>query len=80
MRVQVPAKHHGVAGKALAGTDLAVVRLRSGALDVAAAALEPALSLPAAQRVSRADRPARRSPRRTRRAGLPRLAAGPRPG
>jgi tetratricopeptide (TPR) repeat protein/transcriptional regulator with XRE-family HTH domain len=44
---------HWFAGKPLAGIDLAVVRLRSGALDAAAAALEPALSLPAAQRVSR---------------------------
>ena len=44
---------HWFAGKPLAGIDLAVVRLRSGALDAAAAALEPALSLPAAQRISR---------------------------
>jgi tetratricopeptide (TPR) repeat protein len=39
-------------GKPLAGIDLAVVQLRSGALDVAAAALQPALSLPVAQRIS----------------------------
>ena len=39
-------------GKPLAGIDLAVVRLRSGALDAAAAALEPALSLAAGQRIS----------------------------
>ena len=40
------------AGKPLAGINLAVVRLRSGALDAAAAALEPAFSLPAVQRIS----------------------------
>jgi hypothetical protein len=40
------------AGKPLAGINLAVVRLRSGALDAAAAALEPALILPAEQRIS----------------------------
>jgi tetratricopeptide (TPR) repeat protein len=40
------------AGKPLASIDLAVVRLRSGALDAAAAALEPALSLPAPQRIA----------------------------
>jgi tetratricopeptide (TPR) repeat protein len=40
------------AGKPLAGVNLAVVRLRSGALDAAAAALEPALALPADQRIS----------------------------
>ncbi|MGA2828956.1 MAG: hypothetical protein ABSF03_22910 [Streptosporangiaceae bacterium] len=40
------------AGKPLAGIDLAVVRLRSGALDAAAAALQPALSLTAGQRIS----------------------------
>lgn len=43
---------HWFGGKPLAGIDLAVVRLRSGALDGAIAALEPALSLPAAQRIS----------------------------
>jgi hypothetical protein len=42
----------GFTGKALAGTDLAVVRLRSGALDAAAMALGPVLALPPAQRVS----------------------------
>ena len=47
-----PGEQHGVAGKALAGTDLAVIRVRSGALDGAAAALEPVLILPPAQRVS----------------------------
>jgi transcriptional regulator with XRE-family HTH domain/tetratricopeptide (TPR) repeat protein len=39
-------------GKPLAGIDLAVVRLRSGSLDAAAAALEPTFSLPAAQRIT----------------------------
>ena len=47
-----PGELHWFGGKALAGTDLAVVRLRSGALDAAAAALEPVLILPPAQRVS----------------------------
>lgn len=47
-----PGERHGVAGKALAGADLAVVRVRSGALDGAVAALEPVLILPPAQRVS----------------------------
>jgi transcriptional regulator with XRE-family HTH domain len=39
-------------GKPLAGIDLAAVRLRSGALDAAAEALQPALALPAEQRIS----------------------------
>jgi tetratricopeptide (TPR) repeat protein/transcriptional regulator with XRE-family HTH domain len=43
---------HWFAGKPLASIDLAVVRLRSGALDAAVTALEPALSLPAAQRIT----------------------------
>jgi hypothetical protein len=47
-----PGEQHWFGGKALAGTDLAAVRLRSGALDAAAAALEPVLSLPPSQRVS----------------------------
>jgi|HubBroStandDraft_1064217.scaffolds.fasta_scaffold58204_2 hypothetical protein len=47
-----PGEQHGFAGKALAGTDLAAIRLRSGALDAAAAALEPVLSLPPSQRIS----------------------------
>jgi hypothetical protein len=42
----------GFTGKALAGTDLAAVRLRSGALDAAATALGPVLALPPAQRVA----------------------------
>ena len=47
-----PGEQHGIAGKALAGADLAVVRVRIGALDGAVAALEPVLVLPPAQRVS----------------------------
>lgn len=49
---QDPVEQHWFGGKALASTDLAVVRLRSGALDGAAAALEPVLALPPSQRVS----------------------------
>ena len=45
-------EQHGFASKALAGADLAVVRLRSGALDGAVAALGPVLALPPAQRVA----------------------------
>ena len=47
-----PGEEHWFGGKALAGTDLAVVRLRSGALDAAATALEPVLTLAPEQRVS----------------------------
>ena len=47
-----PGEQHWFGGKALAGTDLAVVRLRSGALDAAATALEPVLALPPEQRVT----------------------------
>jgi hypothetical protein len=47
-----PGEQHGFASKALAGTDLALVRLRSGALDAAATALAPVLTLPPAQRVA----------------------------
>jgi tetratricopeptide (TPR) repeat protein len=46
-------KDHWFAGKPLAAIDLAVIRLRSGALDAAAAALGPAFSLPPAQRINR---------------------------
>ena len=46
-----PGEHHGVAGKALARTDLAMIRLRSGALDAGAEALAPVLALPAGQRL-----------------------------
>ena len=47
-----PGEHHGVAGQALARTDLAMVRLRSGALDAGAAALAPVLALPSGQRLA----------------------------
>jgi tetratricopeptide (TPR) repeat protein len=40
------------AGKPLAGIDLAVARVRSGALDAAVEALQPALSLPGGKRIS----------------------------
>ena len=46
-----PGEHHGVAGQALARTDLAMIRLRSGALDAGAEALAPVLALPAGQRL-----------------------------
>jgi transcriptional regulator with XRE-family HTH domain/tetratricopeptide (TPR) repeat protein len=45
-------EEHWFGGKPLAGIDLAVVRLRSGALDAAAVALQPVLSLPITQRIS----------------------------
>ena len=47
-----PREQHWFAGKPLAGIDLAVIRLRSGALDAATAALEPTLQLPAGQRIT----------------------------
>jgi hypothetical protein len=47
-----PDQQHWFGGEALAGTDLAMVRLRSGALDAAATALEPVLLLSPMQRVS----------------------------
>jgi len=47
-----PGEQHWFGGKPLAGTDLAVVQLRSGALDAAAATLETVLVLPPAQRVA----------------------------
>jgi transcriptional regulator with XRE-family HTH domain len=49
-----PGEHeeYWYAGEPLAGIGLAVVRLRSGALEAAAAALEPAFSLPATQRIT----------------------------
>jgi hypothetical protein len=45
-------EEHWVGGRALAGIDLAVVRLRSGALDAATTALDTLFSLTPAQRVS----------------------------
>jgi hypothetical protein len=47
-----PGEQHWFGGKALAGVDLAAIRLRAGALDAAVAALEPPLSLPSAQRIN----------------------------
>ena len=47
-----PGEQHWFAGKALASIDLAVIQLRSGALDAAAAALESPLSLLPAQRIN----------------------------
>jgi hypothetical protein len=47
-----PGEQHWFGGKALAGIDLAAIRLRGGALDAAVAALEPPLSLPSAQRIN----------------------------
>ena len=45
-------EQHWFGAMALASIDLAVIRLRSGALDAAAATLEPALSLVPAQRIA----------------------------
>jgi hypothetical protein len=47
-----PGEQHSFLGRPLAGTRLAMARLRSGELDGAAVALTPVLALPAAQRVS----------------------------
>jgi hypothetical protein len=47
-----PGEVHGFAGNALANTDMAAIRLRSGALDGAAVALEPVLILSPRQRIS----------------------------
>jgi len=47
-----PGEQHWFGGKALAGIDLAAIRLRAGALDAAAAALESPLSIPSAQRIN----------------------------
>lgn len=47
-----PGGQHWFGGNALASTDLALIRLRSGALDGAVAALEPVLVLAPGQRVS----------------------------
>lgn len=47
-----PGEEHWFGGRPLSGIDLAVVRLRSGALDGALEALRPALDLPAEQRIS----------------------------
>jgi hypothetical protein len=47
-----PGEQHWFGGRAMAGIDLAAVRLRSGALDAASAALQAPLSLPPAQRIT----------------------------
>jgi tetratricopeptide (TPR) repeat protein len=47
-----PGEQHWFGGKALAGIDLAAIRLRSGALDAAVSALEPVLTLLPAQRIT----------------------------
>lgn len=47
-----PGEQHWFGAKAMASIDLAVIRLRSGALDAAAATLEPALSVAPAQRIA----------------------------
>jgi hypothetical protein len=47
-----PGEEHWFGGRPLSGIDLAVVRLRSGALDGALEALAPAFALPAEQRIS----------------------------
>jgi hypothetical protein len=49
---QTPDEGHWFGAKALAETDLAVIRLQSGALDAATAALVPVLALPPAQRAA----------------------------
>ena len=46
-----PGEQHWFGAKAMTSIDLATLRLRSGALDAAVAAIEPALSLPSARRV-----------------------------
>jgi hypothetical protein len=47
-----PGEQHWFGARALASIDLAAIRLRSGALDAAVAALEPTLSLVPAQRIA----------------------------
>jgi len=47
-----PGEEHWFGGKALAGIDLATIRLRSGALDAAITALAPVLAVPPAQRIA----------------------------
>jgi transcriptional regulator with XRE-family HTH domain len=47
-----PGEQHSRRCRMLAHTDLAVARLRAGALDAAAAALEPVLALPAGERTA----------------------------
>jgi hypothetical protein len=47
-----PGEQHWFAGRALAAIDLATIRLRTGALDAAVAALDPVLSIPSGQRIT----------------------------
>ena len=47
-----PDEEFWFAGKPIAGVNLAIVRLRSGALDAAVEALQPTLALPAEQRIA----------------------------
>src|SRR5216683_5181526 len=47
-----PGEHHSRKCQMLARTDLAIARLRAGALDAAVTALEPVLALPPAQRTA----------------------------
>jgi hypothetical protein len=62
--------------KPLAGIELAMVRLRSGALDAAVIAPEPALSLSACAADQRRDDQARGGAGRAGGAGLPVVGAG----
>jgi tetratricopeptide (TPR) repeat protein len=47
-----PGEQHWFAAKAMASVDLATIRLRSGALDAATAAIDSALSLPSGRRTN----------------------------
>jgi transcriptional regulator with XRE-family HTH domain len=47
-----PGEQHWFGAKAMTSIDLATVRLRSGALDAAIVAIDPALSLPSARRIN----------------------------
>jgi transcriptional regulator with XRE-family HTH domain len=47
-----PGEQHWFGAKAMTSIDLATIRLRSGALDAAVTAIEPALSLPSARRIN----------------------------
>jgi hypothetical protein len=51
-QIAAPGEEHWFGGKAMAGADLAIVRLRSGAMDGAVTALAPVLALPPTQRVT----------------------------
>ena len=75
-----PGEQHSRRCRMLAHTDLAIARLRAGALDAAIAALEPVLALPPGERTAVQGAAPVRGPRRTGPAGLPRLGPGPRPG